>query len=95
MGVEESIRENEGKGEDMENINKLKPIFIEREKFYFSFSYDIDDFIGQGFVWLQIYDHKRNMLHDKPFAWGIEPQHRKRVRKVIASDFVSPRSLSL
>ncbi|MEW6620464.1 MAG: hypothetical protein AB1422_14205 [bacterium] len=44
---------------------KLKQILIEGERFYFSLSFDIDDFIGDGVWWLQIYDDKDNPDNSK------------------------------
>lgn len=49
-------------------MSKLRTITIEEEVFYYSLSFDINDFIGDGIWWLQIYDHDKEMLYDKPFA---------------------------
>ena len=39
-------------------MSKLKSISIEGEKFFFGLSFDIDDFIGDGIWWLQVYDNQ-------------------------------------
>lgn len=41
---------------------KLKPIVVNGEKFFVSFSFDIDDFIGDGVWWLQIYNEDKNVV---------------------------------
>ncbi len=49
-------------------MTELKSILVEEECFFYSSSFDIDDFIGDGVYWLQIYDEQKRMLYDKPFA---------------------------
>lgn len=47
---------------------KLRKVEIEEEDFFYSLSFDIDDFIGDGVWWLQVYDSDKQMIYDKPFA---------------------------
>lgn len=49
-------------------INKLNPILVDEEQYFYSLSFDIDDFIGDGIWWLQIYNSDKQMINDKPFA---------------------------
>lgn len=70
---------------------KLNRISIEGEKLYYSFSFDIDDFIGEGVWWLQIYDNNQNLLYDKPFASSIEKIEKKNVMKIIKKELLSHR----
>ena len=53
------------------NMTKLKQVLVEEKKFYLSLSFDIDDFIGDGIYWLQVYDQKMNELLDIPFASSL------------------------
>lgn len=62
---------------------KIKQISVEGEKFYFSFSFDIDDFVGDGIWWLQIYDNHRNLIYDKPFNSSTGILERRKVREII------------
>lgn len=56
----------------VERINKpmteLKPILVQDNLCFYSLSFDIDDFIGDGISWLQLYDSDKKMIYDKPFA---------------------------
>jgi len=47
---------------------KFKPVVLEEVCYFYSLSFDIDDFIGDGIWWLQIYDSDKQMMYDKPFA---------------------------
>jgi len=47
---------------------KLRKVEIEEEDFFYSLSFDIYDFIGDGVWWLQVYDSDKQMIYDKPFA---------------------------
>ena len=49
-------------------MTDIKLIFIKEERFYYSLSFDIDDFIGDGIWWFQIYDSNKKVLYDEPFA---------------------------
>lgn len=46
----------------------MKKLSLDGEKFLINLSFDINDFIGDGVWWLQIYDSERNLLYDKPYA---------------------------
>jgi len=46
---------------------ELNQLTIKGKKVFYSLSFDIDDFIGDGIWWLQIYDENRNLIYDKPF----------------------------
>jgi len=47
---------------------KLNRIEIEGETFYYSLSFDIDDWLGDGFWWLQIYYSDESLICDNRFA---------------------------
>jgi hypothetical protein len=70
---------------------KVKRIMVERDVYFYSFSFDIDDFIGDGIWWLQIYDNQRRMIYDKPFASSQATRkdklNFKEMRKIIKDDF--------
>ena len=52
----------------IKTMNKLNLILVDEEQYSYSLSFDIDDFIGDGIWWLQIYDSDKQMIYDKPFA---------------------------
>jgi hypothetical protein len=68
---------------------KVEPVYVEGEKYYISFSFDIDDFIGDGVWWLQIYDINRNLIYDKPFASSMGILDKKKVRRIIKEEFLT------
>jgi hypothetical protein len=68
---------------------KLKHVTIEGENFFFSFSFDIDDFIGDGVRWLQIYNSKQNLIYDKPFASSMNKLNTQRIAKIIKEEFLT------
>lgn len=49
----------------------LKQVTINGEKFLCSLSFDIDDFIGDGIYWFQVYDQEMNKIFDAPFASSL------------------------
>jgi hypothetical protein len=53
------------------NMVKLKKVFVNGEKFFFSLSFNIEDFIGDGVWWLQIYDGNQHIIYDKSFTSSI------------------------
>ena len=69
------------------NMVRLKEVLVEGEKYYFSLSFDIDDFIGDGIYWLQVYDQEMNELLDTPFAssLGLSESWIEEAKKVIKS----------
>jgi len=66
---------------------ELEPIFIEEGKFFYSLSFDIDDFIGDGIWWLQIYDENSNLIYDKPFASSMGKIDKMKIAKIIEQEF--------
>lgn len=68
---------------------KLKKLSIKGENFYYSLSFDIDDFIGDGVWWLQIYDSNQNLIYDKPFASSMGKLDIHRVRQIIIQEFMT------
>lgn len=68
---------------------KLEPVYVEGEKYYITFSFDIDDFIDDGIWWLQIYDGKHHLIYDKPLASSIDMLDRKKVRRIIKEEFLT------
>jgi len=57
---------SEQKDKDFCDIGKLKHIEVCGEIFYYSLSFDIGD--DGGAFWLQIYDCRKQMISDEPFA---------------------------
>jgi len=49
-------------------MRELMKVQVEEEDFFYSLSFDIDDFIGDGVWWLQVYDSDKELIYDKPFA---------------------------
>ena len=49
-------------------MGKLEMVTMKEEVYYYSLSFDIDDFYGNGIYWLQVYDNEKRMIYDKPFA---------------------------
>ncbi|OIO01817.1 hypothetical protein COS16_01085 [Candidatus Desantisbacteria bacterium CG02_land_8_20_14_3_00_49_13] len=66
---------------------ELNQILVKGEHFYHSFSFDIDDFIGDGIWWLQIYNNDRSLIYDKPFASSMGDLNKRKVRKIINEEF--------
>ena len=50
---------------------EMKRISVKHQRFFYSFSFDIDDFVGDGIYWLQIYNDEHNLIYDRPFAWNL------------------------
>ena len=62
----------------------------ERAKYYIiSFSFDIDDFVGDGIWWLQIHDSDHNLMYDKPFASSMGILSKKKARRIIKAEFLA------
>jgi len=68
---------------------KLEHIKVDGEKFFVSFSFDIDDFIGDGVWWIQVYDEDKNVIYDKPFANSMGKIDMKKVKKIVKQDFLT------
>lgn len=69
-------------------VTKLKQISIEGEKFYFTFSFDINDLIGDGIWWLQVYNSHKDIIFDRPFASSLDKLDIKQVQQMIKEDFL-------
>lgn len=67
----------------------LEKVYVEGEEYGVTFSFDIDDFIGDGVWGLQIYDSNRNLLYDKPFASSRGILDKDKLRKIIKEEFLS------
>ncbi len=68
---------------------KLKSLYIDGEKYYTGFSFDIDDFIGDGVWWFQIYDGNRNFVYEEPFASSMGIIDKSMVKKIIKERLIS------
>jgi hypothetical protein len=68
---------------------KLKQILIKGENFYYNFSFDINDFIGDGIWWLQVYDNQQCRIYDKPFATSISKLDFQQIRIIIKNEFLT------
>ncbi len=80
-------------------MNQLKQIIIKEEKFYYSLSFDIDDFIGDGIWWLQIYDVDLNCIIDRPFASSLfvftDDDVRKKVKIIVLNEILNPKGIAI
>ena len=61
----------------------MKTIFVDGEKYFINLSFDIDDFIGDGIWCLQLYDCKRRLIYDKPFASSQTKLDYKRIKTFV------------
>ena len=76
-------------------MKKLKRLNIEDEEFYYSFSFDIDNFIGDGVWWLQIYDSEQHLIYDKPFTSSIGKIDKRKIMKIVKQEFLTYRGAIL
>jgi hypothetical protein len=67
----------------------LKSFLVDEELFYYSLSFDIDDSIGDGIWWLQIYDDKRELIYDKPFASSRGELDKEEILRIIRNQILS------
>lgn len=66
--------------------NKLKhTIEINAERFFLHLSFDINDFIGDGVFWLQVFNQDKELLIDVPFAssHGLKKNWLSQAKKII------------
>ena len=70
---------------------KLKSKVVEGDKFFYYVSFDIDDFIGDGVWWLEIYDSHRNKIYDKPLASSMGKSDMYRIEDIIKQEFLTYR----
>jgi len=68
-------------------MSKLRPITIEGEKFFYNLSFDIDDFIGDGIWWLQIYGCNKELIYDRPLS--MSKIHKQKIKKIIKQEFLT------
>jgi len=71
------------KAKDTSQIGKLKKIVVFGEVLYYSLSFDIDDFFGDGMWWLQIYDSNKQIIYDEPIGGSRWEPNRKDIRETI------------
>lgn len=71
-------------------MSKLIPVLMAGEEFFISFSFDINDFIGDGIWWLQIYDHDEELIYDEPFTSSMEHKDIRLVKTVIQQEVLDP-----
>lgn len=69
---------------------KVIPLSIEEEVFLLGLSFDIDDFIGDGIWWLQIYDKNRELIYDEPFASSRGKLDMQQIKEIIKDRFLFP-----
>lgn len=70
---------------------KLKLLFIEGEKFFYSLSFDTYDFIGDGIWFLQVYDDNLNLIYDKQVATSMGRLNKGRILQLIRNEFIAYR----
>ena len=70
---------------------ELKSIIIDGENFFYSLSFDIDDFIGDGIWWLQIYNYNKKLIYDKPFASSMGKIGKQEIIEIIKQEFLACR----
>lgn len=73
----------------------LKSITVEGEKFFYCLSFDINDFVGEGIWWLQIYNSNKKLIYDKPFVSSIGRIDKRMVIKTIKDNFLTYRGAVL
>jgi len=73
----------------------LKSITVEEEKFFYSLSFDINDFVGDGIWWFQIYNSNKNLIYDKPFVSSVGRINKRMVIKIIKDNFLTYRGAVL
>jgi len=71
-------------------MSKLVPLSIEGDEFLFGLSFDIDDFIGDGIWWLQIYDENRELIYDEPFISSRGEMDMQQIKEIIKDRFLLP-----
>lgn len=51
-------------------------------------SFDINDFIGDGIWWLQIYNNKYNLIYDAPFASSRDNLKLQKIKEIIKQEII-------
>jgi hypothetical protein len=52
----------------MLNLPKMKRITFLHRDYYYSISFDVNDFLGDGTFYLQLFDGNKRLIYDKPYA---------------------------
>ena len=68
---------------------QLETVYVEGEKYGITFSFDINDFIGDGIRWLQIYDSNYDLIYDTPFVSSFGILDKKKAGKIIKEEFLT------
>ncbi len=76
-------------------MSELTSIVVGCEEFFISFSFDIDDFVGDGIWWLQIYDGHRKLIYDEPFINSNSRKEMQKVKKIIRKEFLTSKGAIL
>lgn len=77
------------------NMHELKQVIIEGEKFFYSLSFDINECIGDGIWWLQIYNSNQNIIYDNSFASSVVRINKQKIVKIIKNEFLTYRGALL
>jgi len=77
------------------SMAELKQVTVGEEKFFYSLSFDIDDFIGDGIWWLQIYDSNQNIIYDRPFTSSVVKIDTRKIKEIIKQEFLTYQGESL
>jgi hypothetical protein len=70
------------------NMPELTARVIEGDIFYYALTFDVDDFIGDGIWWLEIYDSRRNIIYNKPFASSVGQLDIYLIDEIIKKEFL-------
>ena len=76
-------------------MSELRLVIIDEEEFFYSLSFDIDDFIGSGIWWLQIYNYNQELIYDKPFVSSIGEIDEHEIKEIIKDKFLRYRKAVL
>jgi hypothetical protein len=71
----------------------IKHVYAGGEKFYYNLSFDIDDFIGDGVWWLQVYDEWRRLIYDKPLANSMIEIDEETIPSIIRTEVLHHRGV--
>jgi len=62
---------------------EIKPVLLDNDIYFYSLSFDVDEWIGNAIWWLQIYDSDKQMIYDKPFADSLRKPDEEQVYEII------------
>ncbi|HAS04239.1 MAG TPA: hypothetical protein DCR71_00470 [Dehalococcoidia bacterium] len=74
------------------DILQMKFKIVQGEKFFYTISFDIDDFIGDGIWWIEIFNVNGKMICDKPFASSDEELDIDFIENIIKEEIFSYQS---